>query len=100
MNIKEIFDKDPIKFMGTAIVSLMLLIFIIWIVKPDTQQTQTISKPFESGDIVYLKLDSTKLVISYELGMFDEKNFAYRATYKEGEKIVGKFVLSSELLKD
>jgi len=42
MNIKEIFDKDPIKFMGTAIVSLMLLIFIIWIVKPDTQQTQTI----------------------------------------------------------
>ena len=56
--------------------------------------------PFKSGDIVYFKLDSTKAVIKYELGKFDENTFAYRINYKNNEgKIVGKFILSSEIFK-
>lgn len=55
--------------------------------------------PFKSGDIVYFKLDSTKAVITYELGKVDETNYAYRINYKNGDKIVGKFILSSQIFK-
>jgi len=56
--------------------------------------------PFVSGDIVYLKIDSTKAIIKYELGKFDDSNFAYRINYKDSKgEIKGKFILSSELFK-
>jgi hypothetical protein len=57
--------------------------------------------PFNAGDIAYFKLDTTRVVIKLELGLLDDKNFAYIASYKgkDGENH-NKFVVSSELMKN
>lgn len=56
--------------------------------------------PFKSGDIVYFKIDTTKALIKFELGQFDETNFIYRVDSKNAKnEVVSKFALSSELFK-
>lgn len=76
----------------------VLLLSVFFACSNNTKKVE-LNDPFKSGDIVYMKLDTTKVIIKYNLGLFDEENFAYRISYKEGDKIINKFALSSELFK-
>ena len=86
-----------IEYLKSTLVGLLLVMSAC---SSNEVKTPEPVSPFKSGDIVYFKLDSTKAVITFELGQFDENTFAYRINYKNNEgKIVGKFILSSEIFK-
>ena len=55
--------------------------------------------PFKSGEEVYLKIDTTRAIIIYDVGRWDDNIFVYCISYKNNDEIVKKFVLSSELFK-
>lgn len=79
------------------ILFVLTLLIVISCSKPE----KTVLKdPFKSGDVAYMKLDSTKVVIKMQLGLADENNFAYVISYKENGEVKTKwFTLSSELIK-
>jgi len=52
--------------------------------------------PFKVGDIVYLKIDTTKVIINMDLGKFDNDNFLYRVRYSKDKCGL---ILSSEVFK-
>jgi hypothetical protein len=78
---------------------LTLLLLTLAFISCSKPEKVEIKDPFKSGEIVYLKLDTTKVLIKMKLGQFDEENFSYWVTYKNGDKVEGKIALSSELFK-
>ena len=78
---------------------LLFILFVIAFLSSCNDEKKPQSKsPFKVGDMVYLKIDTTRVLIKYELGKFDEDNFLYRISFKNSKgEIIGKFVLSSEI---
>jgi hypothetical protein len=79
---------------------LLILLIIIFYSCVDNKVVDNVESPFKSGEMIYFKIDTTMAVIKFDLGKFDDVNYAYVVSYKEGDKIKGKwFVLSSEIFK-
>ena len=79
---------------------LITLLFFLSCSNTEKPVTQENKPEFKSGEMVYLKLDTTKVLIKLELGLFDQDNYLYRITYKDDTgKVITRFAYSSELFK-
>ena len=81
------------------ILFFLLCIFATSCSSPKPTPTVSAISPFKPGEVVYLKIDSTKAIIKYDLGEIDESVFLYRIVLKDNKGIHNKFVMSSELFK-
>ena len=79
---------------------LITLLFFLSCSNSEKPVKQEIKDPFKSGEMVYLKLDTTKVLIKLKLGQFDEENYLYRISYKnDSGLVISRFAYSSELFK-